>query len=86
MKKVHLKKCPWKLENALKMSVIFFRENFQKVVLLDSVWNFFTENGFTPAIKAASTKAVFKRSVGQQIANFDKIWLSRYTTLNFTIE
>ena len=64
----------------------FFLWKFQKSGTFGPRLKLFTENGFTPAIKAASTKAVFKRSVGQQIANFDKIWLSRYTTLNFTIE
>ena len=51
MKKVPLKKkVPVKDRKRSKIVRDFFSsENFQKVSLLDAVWNFFTEHGFTPA-------------------------------------
>ena len=56
------------------------------MALLDAVQNDFTEHGIAQVFYTASTKVVFSGSGGQQVVNFDKIRLSRYNTVNFSIE
>ena len=51
------KKMPSKKDRKRSKSArdFFCRDIFQKVALLDPVWNFLTEHEVTPAFKAAST-------------------------------